>query len=119
VLPGSIKANCPICGAFACTCKGANEPFVGRPIDLAAFTERADGTMTAIRATEDILRPIPNTVGSYEILYKKGDLISEADAAALGLTAPPPVKDKAKRGPREAPKGPASRDKALTGPKEE
>jgi len=73
-----------------------------------------------LRAQEDIKRPIPNTIGSYELLYRKGDYIRAEDAEMLGLAQPQTlVKDKAKRGPRELPKGPASRDKALSGPKEE
>jgi len=74
-------------------------------------------------AKEDIKRPIPNTVGSFEYLYRKGDVIRDEDMESLGLVPPPrsvpPVQDKARRGPREVRKGPASRDQALTGPKEE
>ncbi|HET9666960.1 MAG TPA: hypothetical protein VFP09_09400, partial [Desertimonas sp.] len=115
---------CPICGTPQCSCRGANEPLVGRPLELAAIQERADGTMTRVRAEEDILRAKPGQVGAYEVLYHKGDYVREEDLEALGLggkAAKPkaaPAEDKAKRGPREAPKR-ASRDKALSEPKED
>ena len=83
--------------------------------------------MTRVRAEEDILMPKPGQIGAYEVLYHKGDFIREEDMEALGLNKGKQAKpaeqaeDKAKRGPREAPKkrtARASRDKALSEPKE-
>jgi hypothetical protein len=121
---GFPKGPCPVCGTALCACTGANEPYVGRPLELAAVRERADGTLTRIRAEEDILRPKPGQIGAYEVLYRKGDYIREEDAEALGIkpkakAAAAPPEDKAKRGPRDAPKRTrASRDKALNGQEE-
>jgi hypothetical protein len=80
--------------------------------------------MTRVQATEDILIAKPGQVGAYELLYKAGDYIREEDLEALGLSQErakiqPQAEDKAARGPREAPKQVrASRDKALSEPKE-
>lgn len=78
--------------------------------------------MTRIRAEEDIFRDKPGQLGARTLLYRKGDYIREADAEMLGLAssskpAPDVPSDKARRGPRDAPKK-ASRDKALNEPKE-
>ena len=77
--------------------------------------------MGVITASEDIKEPIPGTVGTYQFRYRKGDVIRDEDLAELGpqQQQPPVTQDKAKRGPREAPKGAASRDKALSAAKEE
>jgi hypothetical protein len=77
-----------------------------------------------IKAPTDIYQDVPGLPGTRRLLYKAGDYVREADAEVLGLTskakASPPA-DKAKRGPREPSKRKtrASRDKALTEPKEE
>lgn len=77
--------------------------------------------MGVVIAKDDIKVSVPGMPGTYQFLYRKGDIVRDEDVEALGLSQPtkPVPQDKAKRGPREAPKGPASRDKALTGPKEE
>jgi hypothetical protein len=80
--------------------------------------------MTRIRAEEDILIPKPGLPGAFTIAYHKGDFIREEDMEALGLGAAAPqaapTQDKAERGPREPKKRTrASRDKALSKPKEE
>lgn len=86
--------------------------------------------LTRVQAKEDILIPKPGQVGAFELAYKEGDYIREEDIPALEAlgvdvsgakkAAKPPPEDKAERGPRETPKKTrASRDKKLTGPKEE
>src|SRR5262245_45011284 len=116
--------KCPICGAPHQTCKGENEVFVGRPIDLAAFVERPEGT-TALRAKEQIWVERNDGMGTKTLLYNTGDLIRATDAEALGLTAgtvKPTFADKAKRGPdgeAESTTAKVPRDKALRGPREE
>jgi hypothetical protein len=81
-----------------------------------------------VKAPTDIYKDNPGLPGSRILLYKAGDYIREGDVEALGLvpqsarSASPvqAVQDKAKRGPREAPKkARASRDKALTKKEEE
>lgn len=78
--------------------------------------------MTRIRAENDIIVPKPGQPGAGTLLYKAGEMIREEDLEALGLAQAKPAaapQDKAKRGPRDAPKRTrASRDKALADPNE-
>lgn len=122
-LLGQARGPCLICGTAQCCCRGQNEPLVGRPIELAAIREKG-GVVTRVQAQEDIYIDKPGQIGARTLLYKAGDYVREEDLEALGLgdtqakPAAEPPEDKAKRGPREGAKKRASRDKALSEPKE-
>lgn len=104
---------------------GQNEPFVGRPIDLAAQVKQRDGSMTLLRAKEQIWKDHPTSPGAKELLYNVGDFVREEDALALGL-----ITDKGNVMPNRAVEGDEAhrkpkpstttvpRDKAMRGPRE-
>jgi len=83
------------------------------------LVERPGGGVGLLRAKEKIWVERNDGSGAQELLYNVGDLISAADAKALGLTDEPEVKPQAQPA-EKAPEGGArvARDKALRGPRE-
>jgi hypothetical protein len=92
---------------------------VGRPVDLAALVERPGGGASILRAKKQIWAERDDGSGAQELLYSVGDPIRVADAKALGLLDDPEITQRpAAKPPTEESGTKVTRDKALRGPRE-